>query len=208
MTAPKSKPTASKSAPQKAVQVTEDDTRRIIRVEDGYRGRPSKEQHIAPGLYFEGDPDLYNCESLLVRNGLAHWVEGVSRSEMKALQDKQNRRGADVPDGFRGQPVAEGQKSHGLMSPAELEMMNKPGWEPEPDRDEDGNTLPPAPDGFKRMVVNSDGSQAEAGSDEDETDYAPEGQRPIIGTSNPENRAPVAPVVTTEERQRVKSTDK
>lgn len=193
-----------------AAQEQAAENRRVLVVEDGYQGRPSGEKMINPGMYFEGDERLHNCEALLVRNGLAYWADSVSPKQRRQMLQEANfpRMAYDnIPDGFRGVERAAGQKEHGLLSPDEVAAMNSPGYEPEPDRDELGRTLPPAPDGFRGLVTNPDGTQTHAGADNDETQYAPEGQRPIIGTTNPERRVPVAPTVTPDERQRLKKAD-
>jgi hypothetical protein len=198
VTATQKKTEPSKPAPRKQ----QEEQPRVLRVKDAYRGRPSNEKLIPVGLYIDGDERLQGIPDLLVQKGHAEWIQGLSAHDMIMLRREAQLPASQQPDGFRGMEPAEGQKEHGLMTPEQISLMNRPGYEPEPDRDEMGNTLPPAPDGFRGLVVNPDGTQARAGDEGDETEYAPEGQRPIIGTTNPDLRTPVAPVVPQPERAR------
>lgn len=146
MTLPKSKAKGNRDS--------NGDSYRVLRVTDGYQGRPSRERLILPGLYLEDDPRLYGCADLLVTKGHAQWVEGVSALEIEALKLGASAPSGDVPDGFRGLPPAEGQKTHGLLSPAEIAAMNTPGYEPPEDESapEDEEPPPPAPTEGRQRV--------------------------------------------------------
>lgn len=73
----------------------------MIQLTSNYRGRPTNEKIIPPGVYAENDSRLFGLADYLVQNGHATVVQGSPRFavELAPLEEITNRTGKIGPDG-------------------------------------------------------------------------------------------------------------